>query len=159
MHHETTHSDSAGHAGAYTKLWTMSLFSFAAMYVLMYAMVDALPNVFNSLNQAYMAGLMTAPMVVIEILVMGRMYPKKGLNAALMFAALMIGALCFGLIRVQAGIGDRQFLRSMIPHHAGAILMCDEANLTDPEIIQLCEGIKSGQQSEIDFMKAKLGAE
>lgn len=34
--------------------------SFAAMYGLMYAMLDRLDNVYPNLNQLYMAGLMTA---------------------------------------------------------------------------------------------------
>lgn len=44
---------------------TMAALSFAAMYTLMYAMVDVIGNVFNSVNQVYMAGLMTAPMIII----------------------------------------------------------------------------------------------
>jgi uncharacterized protein (DUF305 family) len=44
----------------------------------------------------------------------------------------------------------------MIPHHASAILMCEKANLQDPEIKDLCQSIISGQQAEIDQMKAKL---
>jgi uncharacterized protein (DUF305 family) len=44
----------------------------------------------------------------------------------------------------------------MIPHHAGAILMCEEAPVIDPEIQMLCRTIISGQQAEIDQMKAKL---
>jgi uncharacterized protein (DUF305 family) len=31
-------------------------------------------------------------------------------------------------------VGDKQFLRSMIPHHAGAILMCEKASIKDAEI-------------------------
>ena len=46
----------------------------------------------------------------------------------------------------------------MIPHHAGAILMCEQAPLQDSEIKALCKNIVSGQQSEIDQMKAKLEA-
>ncbi len=35
---------------------------------------------------------------------------------------------CFAVdIERQAGIGDRQFLRAMIPHHAAALLMCEKA--------------------------------
>lgn len=45
----------------------------------------------------------------------------------------------------------------MIPHHAGAILMCEEARLQNPEIRKLCESIISGQQAEIAQMKALLG--
>ena len=44
----------------------------------------------------------------------------------------------------------------MVPHHAGAILMCEEALIRDPEIEKLCVAIVSSQQSEIDQMKAKL---
>lgn len=44
----------------------------------------------------------------------------------------------------------------MIPHHAGAILMCTKAPIRDAEIKRLCENIVSGQQAEIDQMTAKL---
>jgi uncharacterized protein (DUF305 family) len=44
----------------------------------------------------------------------------------------------------------------MIPHHAAAILMCERASIHDPDIKGLCEAIISGQQAEIDQMKAKL---
>ena len=44
----------------------------------------------------------------------------------------------------------------MIPHHAGAILMCEEAEITDLEIKQLCNGIINGQNGEIQQMKEKL---
>lgn len=67
-----------------------------------------------------------------------------------------MGILCFVAIRKQAAVSDRRFLRSMIPHHAGAILMCNEAPIHDPEIRRLCDSIITGQQSEIDQMKAKL---
>lgn len=150
-----SHTDS--HEGNYRRLWLMAALSYVAMYVLMYAMVDSLPNVVNNLNQVYMAGLMAAPMVIIEILLMRKMYPNKKLNSAAIFASIVFGAVCWVGIRAQAGIGDTQFLRSMIPHHAGAILMCNEADLEDPEIIELCEGIVESQQAEIEFMKRKLG--
>lgn len=60
------------------------------------------------------------------------------------------------LIRQQTAVAERQFLKSMIPHHAGAILMCQQASLQDAEVVRLCEGIVRGQQAEIDLMKAKL---
>lgn len=148
--------DRSPHGHHYSRLLAMMALSFLAMYGLMYAMVDRLGNVFNSVNQVYMAGLMAASMLIIELLLMGGMYPNKRWNAAL----LALGAVAlvgFWLaIRQQAAVGDRQFLRSMIPHHAGAILMCRQAQLTDPEIRALCESIVAGQQSEIDQMKAIL---
>jgi|UPI0003FB3022 hypothetical protein len=58
----------------------MTALSFIAMFVLMYAMVDRFANVYPNLNQFYMAGLMAAPMVIIELLVMRAMYPDMKMN-------------------------------------------------------------------------------
>ncbi|MBQ1561742.1 MAG: DUF305 domain-containing protein [Caulobacter sp.] len=134
----------------------MTVLSFIAMYILMYAMVDKASSIHPSLNQAYMAGLMTAPMIVLELALMGMMYPKAGLNRALIATSLAIGILCFAAIRQQWLIGDREFLRSMIPHHSGAILMCGKAPIRDPEIRTLCAGIIEGQKKEIDQMSTML---
>jgi len=44
----------------------------------------------------------------------------------------------------------------MIPHHAGAILMCEESSIQDPEIQELGGTIISSQRAEIDQMQAIL---
>src|SRR5437667_11142822 len=48
----------------YVHLATMTALSFISLYILMYAMVNRFANVYSNLNQFYMAGLMTAPIVV-----------------------------------------------------------------------------------------------
>lgn len=140
----------------YRHLIIMAVLSFIAMYILMYAMVNVFGNVYNNFNQFYMAGLMTAPMVLIELLVMRAMFQNQRLN--LLIVAVSVIALLgfFLLIRAQAAISDKQFLRSMIPHHAGALLMCERASIQDPEIQELCGTILASQQAEIDQMKAIL---
>jgi uncharacterized protein (DUF305 family) len=70
--------------------------------------------------------------------------------------SIIAGLAFFFLIRQQTAISDRQFLRSMIPHHSSAILMCERASIQDPEIQELCQAIISSQQAEIDQMKSKL---
>ena len=142
--------------GHYGRLMAMVALSFIAMYILMYAMVNRFENVFNSVNQAYMAGLMAAPMLLIELALMARMYPNKRRNALLAGGAVVLMVGCWFGIRQQAGVTDRQFLRSMIPHHAGAILMCEQARLSDPEILRLCQEIVISQRAEIAQMKAML---
>lgn len=149
-------SGGAGHANSYLRLAAMLLVSFVAMYVLMYAMVDVAANAVPNVNQAYMAGLMTAPMLVLELLLMGSMYTNKTANKLLVVTGFLALGGCWWAIRSQAAIGDDQFLRSMIPHHAGAILMCNQAELKDPELLKLCEGIVRSQQEEIDFMQSQL---
>ncbi len=44
----------------------------------------------------------------------------------------------------------------MIPHHAGAILMCEKAERKAPEIKKLCVEIVASQQAEIEQMKGLL---
>lgn len=140
----------------YGRLVAMLILSFISMYVLMYAMVDNFANVYPSYNQFYMAGLMSSPMLIIELALMGSMYPSKKTNALLMLVGVLALALFWILIRQQAGINDRQFLKSMIPHHSGAILMCKEAQIRDPQILDLCRTIMTGQQEEINQMKTIL---
>lgn len=162
MNHQTHPTDAhlaKDHASRshYQHLAIMTALSFIAMYLLMYAMVNAVDNVYMSFNQVYMAGLMTAPMVLIELAVMRSMYHNKRLNALIAGAGLVAAVVFFLFIRRQTAIGDRQFLRSMIPHHAGAILMCNEASIGNAEIKRLCQNILSSQQAEIDQMKGMLG--
>lgn len=144
------------HDNSYRNLLIMAVLSFISMYILMYAMVNTFANVVNNLNQFYMAGLMAAPMIVIELILMKMMYADKRLNTIIIVATIVLAILFFAFIREQTAIGDIQFLRSMIPHHAGAILMCEQASITDPEIQDLCTGIIAGQQGEIDQMRAIL---
>ena len=140
----------------YVRLAGMTLLSFVSMYILMYAMVNSFANVFNSINQVYMAGLMAAPMVLIEIVLMRSMYSDQRLNLWIAAGSVLALILFFVAIRQQAAVTDRQFLRSMIPHHAGAILMCEQAPIQDQQIKDLCKSIISSQQSEIAKMKALL---
>jgi uncharacterized protein (DUF305 family) len=140
----------------YGHLLIMAVLSFIAMYVLMYAMVDRFENVYPNLNQAYMAALMAAPMVMIELAVMRSMYQNRTANFAIIAASILVLLASWFFIRQQTLIGDNQFIKSMIPHHAGAILMCEEAPIQDGEITKLCKEIISSQQSEIDQMKAIL---
>lgn len=141
----------------YKRFGLMIGLSFVAMYILMYAMVNSLSNVFNSVNQFYMAGLMTAPMAIIEILLMKAMYPNKKINGFILAVSVLALVFFWVGIRNQIGVGDTQFVRSMIPHHSGAILMCNEANFHDSELRTLCGNIIKSQQDEINQMKAILG--
>jgi uncharacterized protein (DUF305 family) len=140
----------------YVHLLIMAVLSFISMYILMYAMVDRLENVYPNFNQFYMAGLMAAPMVVIELIVMRSMYENKKLNIIIAGVSVIVAITFFMFIRQQAGVSDQQFLKSMIPHHAAAVLICEQAPLQNTGISELCKGIVSNQQAEIDQMKALL---
>lgn len=145
-----------GRFDQYKRLSLMVFLSFVAMYILMFAMVDSPANIFFSINQFYMTALMTSPMIILELLLMSEMYGNKKMNTLLMVGSAILLVTSFVFIQNQTFISDKQFLLSMIPHHAGAMLMCKNATLQDPEIKQLCLNILSGQKQEIDQMKAQL---
>ena len=141
---------------AYASLAAQTAVSGIIMYLVMFVMIDSFDSFYNNLNMLYMTLMMVAPMVVLMIAAMWHMFPSKAANVVLLIGALAIFAGSFALIRTQTTIGDTAFLRSMIPHHSGAILMCRKASLHDPEIVRLCGQIKQSQAREIDEMKAIL---
>lgn len=133
--------------------WIMMALSLLIMYAAMFTMIDGWGDFRNNLNMLYMTLTMWAPMGIIMLLAMRSMYANKKANVAMLvvFALLAVGS--FTATRTQAAIDDQQFIKSMIPHHSGAILMCREASLTDPELTALCEDITTGQRSEIEQME------
>ena len=146
----------SGGDSQYGRFLLMILLSFIAMFAFMYAMVDRIGNAVPNINQAYMAALMTAPMLILELLLMGSMYRDKRKNLLLLGGGVVLLLGSWFAIREQLAVGDRQFLKSMIPHHAGAILMCKEADLTRAEVKQLCAEIVHAQEREIALMRSLL---
>jgi len=140
----------------YLMLGVNLLLSLIIMYVAMFAMIWSWGEFVQNINFLYMALVMWAPMAAVMLMTMRPMYPNKKLNGLLYLSFAAVFILSMIGIRKQSFVGDRQFLRSMIPHHSGALLMCEEAKITDPEIQTLCQGIISSQTSEIDQMKAIL---
>ena len=141
---------------SYGKLGIALSINAVVMFFLTYALIAELGHLYVNINRMYMALMMVAPMAVVMLLVMRSMYENKKLNSILhaAFAGLFIAS--FSLARTQTPVGNEQFLRSMIPHHSSAILMCEQSSITDPEIVVLCEQIVESQKEEIAQMKALL---
>jgi hypothetical protein len=140
----------------YRSLALQTAISGAIMYVVMFVMIDRLGSFYNNLNMFYMTLMMVAPMVALMVLAMPGMFPSRAGNIALVAGSVVLFLGSFALIRTQTTIGDTAFLRSMIPHHSGAILMCEQASLSDPEIVRLCRSIIESQREEITQMRAML---
>ena len=126
------------------------------MYFVMYTMIDSTAELYNNFNNVYMTLMMVTSMALFMLWMMPAMFPDRRTNVILnvVFAATFLLALY--AMRTQALVGNEQFLRAMIPHHSGAILMCEKSAITDPEINRLCEGIITSQKAEIAQMKGLL---
>lgn len=146
------HQDQSG----YRKLAVALTLSLIAMYVLTMAFVAEAGHFYLNLSNGYMAVLMVAPMGIIMMVVMRGMFPNKALNTSLIAGFALLFVAVFFIGRQQAGVGNDQFLRAMIPHHSRAILVCQEANITDQDIAELCDEIIQTQREEIATMEVML---
>ena len=137
---------------SYKHFFLMMAAHFVIMYLIMYTMIDSLNDFYNNINQVYMTLMMVGSMALLMLWTMRTMYPKKMVQvlSAVSIAVLILG---FVFMRDQSFVGDKQFLKSMIPHHSGAILMCNESSITDSEVKKLCDNILTSQKSEIEQMK------
>ena len=134
----------------------MMLISFMLMYSVMFLNVDEANHIYISTTRTYMALLMVSSMAIVMMGMMGKMYPDKKLNTGIMLGAVILFGLVLAGLRTQTPIGDVQYMKAMIPHHSSAILVSKNANLKDPEVIKLAEGIIASQQKEIADMKGIL---
>lgn len=141
---------------AYKGLAVEMVVDFAIMYLVMYTMIASLDHLRFNINNVYMTLMMVAPMSIVMLVGMRRMFRSRRLNIAIASGAALLFMTSFFAMRTQAGVGDKEFLRSMIPHHSGAILMCEQASIRDPEIARLCDQIVKSQRAEIAQMEAML---
>jgi uncharacterized protein (DUF305 family) len=132
----------------YLKLAVALALTYVAMFLLSMSMIREWDHFYLNGSNAWMALVMVAPMGLIMLGVMWAMFKNKFLNAGLALAFLAVFTGSWYLGRQEAGVGNEQFLKSMIPHHSRAILVCQEADITGPEIVELCEQIVNTQQEE-----------
>lgn len=127
-------------------MFTVSIL--AALLSSMSVWADKLSDVRLSLNDIYMALLMTGWMFFLEGGLLGhRFYFFFG-------AALIL--LSFYAIRTQLFIGVNQYIQGMIPHHSMAVYMSKKLiqKLGDSAVAGLPGEIIKSQENEIRFMKA-----
>ena len=159
-HKATGHGSMGGMDMSKSSTYGMFALNLAAsaviMYFVMYTMINSTSELYNNINNVYMTMMMGASMAILMLWMMKSMFPDPKLNLLLYVGFAVLFAIGFGGMRTQALVGDRQFLRAMIPHHSGAVLMCQRSKIQDPEILSLCSGIVASQKQEIGQMKAIL---
>lgn len=133
--------------------------SLVIMYLAMFAMIWSFGEFVQNINFLYMALVMWAPMAIVMMLTMKSMFMNASLNMILYAGLAAVFLLSLWGIRTQGLVDDRRFLESMIPHHSGALTMCNRSSLRDAEVRDLCfkpNGIVDSQTREIDQMKTIL---
>jgi uncharacterized protein (DUF305 family) len=139
---------------SYKKFGITMLISFFIMYIVMFLNIDKAEHYHTSLTRIYMALLMVAPMAIVMMLMMGKMYPDKRINTLIMIAGAIVFVLVLIGLRTQTPVGDVQYMKAMIPHHSSAILASKNANIKNPEVKKLSEQIIQSQEKEIAEMES-----
>lgn len=140
----------------YPKFLAMIATSTVLMMVMMYLNTYALDHIFWSETRSYMALYMGAVMAIVMLLFMLGMYQNKIANLAIFGGAGAVFAICLWLVRSQATVADVSWMKAMIPHHSIAILTSERANISDPRVRELADGIIKAQRKEIAEMKALI---
>lgn len=140
----------------YARFAAMILTSTVVMLGLMYLNTYALDHVYFSETRLFMAVLMGATMAVVMLAFMWGMYPRRGVNAAILVGSVLLAALSLWLVRSQATVDQVSWMKAMIPHHSIAILTSERAHLEDPRVRELAQGIIETQRREIHEMQALI---
>ncbi|GEL67870.1 DUF305 domain-containing protein [Marinilactibacillus psychrotolerans] len=136
----------------YIKFGLMILTSTVIMYILMFLNVFEFTDVKFSETRVYMAIMMGAVMAVIMILFMWKMYKNKKVNSMILAASIVVFGVSLWLVRSQTTVDDTSYMKAMIPHHSIAILTSERANISDPRVRELADGIIKTQKEEIQLM-------
>lgn len=137
----------------YGRFAGMIVTSTVVMYGLMYLNTYALDHVYFSQTRAWMAVLMGATMAIIMLAFMLGMHRNRKVNVGIFAGTAIIFALSLWLVRSQATVGDVSWMKAMIPHHSIAILTSERADIRDPRVKELADGIIETQKREIAEMK------
>ena len=137
----------------YARFAAMIATSTLVMYGLMYLNTYALDHVYFSQTRLWMALLMGATMAAIMMGFMWGMHPSRRANIGILVGSAIVFALSLWLVRSQATVGDVSWMKAMIPHHSIAILTSERADIDDPRVRELADGIIETQKREIAQMK------
>jgi FlaA1/EpsC-like NDP-sugar epimerase len=138
---------------AYKKFGGMILTSTIVMYLFTYWNTYKVDHIFFSESRAYMAVLMGASMAVIMLLFMQNMLNNRKMNLGIIVGSIVVFLFSLYLLRSQTLVDDVDYMEAMIPHHSIAILTSERAQISDPRVRKLADGIIKTQKKEIAEMK------
>ena len=141
---------------SYARFAAMIATSTAVMFGLMYLNTYAFDHVTISETRASMALLMGAVMAVVMLGFKLSMYRNRWLNLGIFAGAVAVIAGSLWLVRSQETVQDVSYMRAMIPHHSIAIMTSRRAEISDPRVRELADGIIEAQVKEIAEMKALI---
>ncbi|MDQ2892937.1 MAG: DUF305 domain-containing protein [Pseudomonadota bacterium] len=127
--------------------------STVVMFFLMYQAVYSLDHSLFSETRMWSSVVMGAVMALIMLGFMWSMYRGNATKMAVIAGMMVVGAAALWLVRSQETIDDVAYMKAMIPLHSIAILTSRRAQIHDPRVRRLADGIIEAQVKEIAEMK------
>ena len=140
----------------YIKFTLMILTSTIVMYIMMYFNTYEWDHIYFSETRASMALYMGAGMAVVMLAFMSNMYKKTKINLTIYGLSVLMFAVGIWGVRSQATVDQVDWMQAMIPHHSIAILTSKRADIEDPRVQKLADGIITAQEREIAEMKVLI---
>lgn len=137
----------------YLKFAGMILVSTIVMFIFKYLSTYSVDHIFFSETRAYMALLMGATMTIIMLGFMLHMLKNRKVNIGIAAVSIIVFSLSLFMLRSQTTVDDSDYMEAMIPHHSIAILTSERADISDPRVRDLADGIIETQRNEIAKMK------
>ncbi|WP_201618245.1 DUF305 domain-containing protein [Psychrobacter urativorans] len=150
------HMNNKNQMNPYLKFTLMILTSTVAMFIMMYFNTYKWDHVYFSETRAYMALYMGAVMAIIMMAFMSNMYKKTKVNLLVYGLSVVLFAVGLWGVRSQATVDQVDWMQAMIPHHSIAILTSTRADIEDPRVRKLADGIIKTQKKEIGEMQALI---
>jgi len=141
---------------SYLRFAAMIATSTVVMFGLMYLNTYAVDHVWFSQTRMWMALYMGAAMAAVMLAFMLGMYRNTRLNIAIFALSALVFSGSLYLVRSQDTVGDEAWMKAMIPHHSIAILTSERAEISDPRVRKLADGIIEAQRREIAEMEALI---
>ena len=135
--------------GSYLRFAAMIGTSMIVMFALMYFNTYAFEHVRWSETRFYMMFIMGAAMAIVMLSFMLGMYKNRRINIAIFAGSVIVLFLALWLVRSQATVSDRSYMKAMIPHHSIAIMTSERANIEDERVRELADEIIRAQRREI----------
>tara|TARA_R110000850_G_scaffold141894_1_gene263935 strand:- start:1612 stop:2187 length:576 start_codon:yes stop_codon:yes gene_type:complete len=140
----------------YSRFIAMIVTSTVIMFGLMYLNTWDASHVWFSQTRMWMALYMGGVMALIMLSFMLGMYTNRKANLAIVVVSVLSFGLGLYLVRSQDTVDDIAWMKAMIPHHSIAILTSTRANIADPRVRKLADGIIEVQKREIAEMEALI---
>ena len=151
-HQHHTSGQMGKHGRPYAKFWVNMVLGLVVMYFVMFSMIDGARELQKQSQHALHGGHYVGANGHLHASDNARHVPNRRLNLVL-YGLFAVHTRFFAATRAQTGIGDRQFIASVGPGTIRERSSCAaRAQLSDPELVNLCQAISDGQRAEIEQM-------